>query len=78
MYKIYMIFEYLINCQRLKTQTCSIFKGVYRLTSNKKYIISFRRNSCGKLFTMKIYDIEKLPQNGFEDIDFIMKFWKDK
>ena len=43
-----------------------------------KYIaISFHINSCGRVFNIKMYNIEMLLQNGFEDINFIMKFWKD-
>ena len=33
-------------------------------------------NSLGQIIHIKIYEIEKLPKNGVEDISF-MKFWKD-
>ena len=31
----------------------------------------------GHSISKYIYDTEKLPQNGFEDLNLIMTFWKD-
>ena len=62
----------------VKNSLCKKYMWFFEYFYLVKYIaISFHINSCGRVFNIKMYNIEMLLQNGFEDINFIMKFWKD-